>query len=263
MSNELHFGDNLDVLRSMRSESVELIYLDPPFNSNAAYNVLYGTRRGGPSQAQSHTVEDTWKWNLAAQRALNEAADRHLEAGALLDAFQKVFPKSNMLAYLAMMAVRLIELRRVLKPSGAIYLHCDPTASHYLKTVMDTIFQPKHFLNEIVWARTNAHNIKTRLWPRQHDTLLMYARSEDFTVNPVYQPYGAAQLRRYRPDEDGRLYTGRDMTVSLFAACASLNGGAPNRRRIDHGEPRGNGWNSGTRRAAFSSNRTGRRAWTG
>jgi DNA modification methylase len=215
MTNELHFGDNLNVLRSMRAESVDLIYLDPPFNSNAAYNVLYGTRRGGPSQAQSHTFEDTWKWNLAAQRALDEAADRHLEAGALLDAFQKVFPKSNMLAYLAMMGVRLIELRRVLKPSGAIYLHCDPTAGHYLKTLMDSIFEPKHFLNEIIWSRTNSHNIKTRLWPRQHDTLLMYARSDRFSINPVYQPYGAAQLRRYRPDENGRLYTGRDLTVSL------------------------------------------------
>lgn len=215
MSNALHFGDNLDVLRKMRSESVDLIYLDPPFNSNAAYNVLYGTRRGGPSQAQSHTFEDTWKWDRTAQRALDETAARHLEAGALLDAFNKVFPKSDMMAYLAMMTVRLIEMHRVLKQSGTMYLHCDPTASHFLKTLLDAIFGPKNFLNEIVWSRTNAHNIKTRLWPRQHDTILVYSKGEGFRLKPVYQPYGAAQLKRYRPDENGRMYTGRDLTVSL------------------------------------------------
>lgn len=126
--NKLYFGDNLDVLRGMTSESVDLIYLDPPFNSNADYNLLYGTKRGGPSQAQAHVFEDTWKWGRDAQRALDETAERHLEAGALLDAFQKLFPQSDMMAYLAMMAVRLIEMRRVLKSSGSIYLHCDPTA---------------------------------------------------------------------------------------------------------------------------------------
>ncbi len=118
------------------------------------------------------------------------------------------------MAYLAMMAVRLIELHRVLKPTGSLYLHCDPTASHYLKTLLDTIFTPARFLNEIVWLRSNAHNFKTRMWPRQHDTLLLYSRGETFTLNPAYQPYGPEQLRRYRPDENGRLYTGQDMTVS-------------------------------------------------
>src|SRR3954464_315637 len=106
--NKLYFGDNLVVLRAMPAECVDLIYLDPPFNSNANYNLLYGTRRGGPSQAQAHAFEDTWKWGNDAQRALSESAARHLEAGALLDALQKVFGKSDMMAYLAMMAVRLI-----------------------------------------------------------------------------------------------------------------------------------------------------------
>ena len=157
-SNKLYFGDNLDVLRAMPAELVDLIYLDPPFNSNANYNVLYGTKRGGASQAQSHAFEDTWKWDRAAQRALEEAAERHLEAGALLDAFQKVFPGSDMMAYLAMMAVRLIEMRRVLKMTGSVYLHCDPTASHYLKVLLDAIFGPTRFINEIVWKRYGAHN---------------------------------------------------------------------------------------------------------
>jgi DNA modification methylase len=130
--NELHFGDNLDVLRAMPAGRVDLVYLDPPFNSNASYNVLYGTKRGGASKAQSHAFEDTWTWGRGAQRALDETAQRHLEAGAILDAFNKVFPSSNVMAYLAMMAVRLIELHRILSPTGSLYLHCDPTASHYL-----------------------------------------------------------------------------------------------------------------------------------
>ena len=158
---------------------------------------------------------DTWSWGLDAQRALDETAERHLQAGALLDSFQKVFAGSNMMAYLAMMAVRLIELHRVLKSTGSLYLHWDPTASHYLKTLLDTIFGPQRFLNEIVWLRANAHNFKTRMWPRQHDTLLLYSRGDVFTLNSAYQPYGPEQLKRYKPDENGRLYTGQDLTVSL------------------------------------------------
>jgi DNA modification methylase len=213
--NKLYFGDNLDVLRAMPAEVIDLVYLDPPFNSNVDYSLLYGTKRGGPSQAQSRAFEDTWRWGPESQRALEETAQRHADAGALLDSFQKVFRDSNMMAYVAMMAVRLIELHRVLKPTGSLYLHCDPTASHYLKTLLDTIFGPTRFLNELIWRRSNAHNFKTRFWPRQHDTLLLYSKGDRFTLNPVYQPYGPEQLKRYRPDENGRLYTGQDMTVSL------------------------------------------------
>lgn len=212
--NKLFFGDNIDVLRSISSESVDLIYLDPPFNSNVDYNLLYSTRRGGPSQAQSHAFEDTWRWGPDAQRALDQTAERHLEAGALLDAFKKIFEASNMMAYLSMMAVRLIELHRVLRPTGSLYLHCDPTASHYLKMLLDAVFGPAHFLNEIIWPRSNAHNFKSRMWPRQHDTLLVYSRGDSFTLSPVYQPYGPQQLKRYKPDGNGRLYTGQDLTVS-------------------------------------------------
>lgn len=150
MIKELHFGDNLDVLRRMPAGNIDLIYLDPPFNSNAAYNILYGTKRGGPSQAQAHTFGDTWTWGPIARRAIEETAQRHLKAGSLLDSFTSVFPESNMLAYLSMMAVRLIEMHRVLKETGSIYLHCDPTASHYLKILMDAIFGPPRFLNELV-----------------------------------------------------------------------------------------------------------------
>lgn len=148
--NRLYFGDNLDVLRRMPLQSVDLIYLDPPFNSSANYNVLYGTKRGGPSQAQAHAFEDTWTWGPDAKRALDQTAERHLAAGALLDSFQRVFPESNMMAYLAMMTVRLIEMHRVLKSTGSLYLHCDPTASHYLKVVLDAIFGPPNYRSEIV-----------------------------------------------------------------------------------------------------------------
>ena len=188
MTNELHFGDNLDVLRAMPAQSVDLIYLDPPFNSNATYNVLYGTRRGGPSQAQSHTFEDTWTWDHVARRALEQTAQRHLKAGALLDAFAAVFPESNMLAYLAMMAVRLIEMHRVLKETGAIYLHCDPTASHYLKILMDAIFGPPRFLNELIWKRTSGDSSAKRYGPI-HDTLLFYSLSTEYTWNPQDTKY--------------------------------------------------------------------------
>lgn len=212
MTNELHFGDNLDVLRAMPSSAIDLIYLDPPFNSNAAYNVLYGTRRGGASQAQSHAFADTWKWNRAARRAMEQTAQRHLEAGALLDAFAKVFPESNMMAYLAMMAVRLIEMRRILKDSGSIYLHCDPTASHYLKVLMDAIFGPAFFVNEIVWKRYGAHN-DSKTYGRVHDTLLFYSRSATRTFHKQYEPYSEEYVReRFRfTDSDGRRWAEQNL----------------------------------------------------
>lgn len=213
--NKLHFGDNLDVLRAMTAQSVDLIYLDPPFNSNAAYGVLYGTERGGPSQAQSRAFEDTWRWGKESQRALEETAERHLEAGALLDAFQKLFSGSRMMAYLAMMAVRLVELRRVLKPSGSLYLHCDPTASHYLKMLLDAVFHPVCFRNEIIWKRTGAHSSAKRYGP-VHDVILFYSKGQRFTwTNPRIE-YEQEYLDRYYKydDGDGRLYWRNSLTAA-------------------------------------------------
>ncbi|MBZ9775195.1 DNA methyltransferase [Mesorhizobium sp. CO1-1-8] len=213
--NELHFGDNLDVLRAMPAESVDLIYLDPPFNSNANYNVLYGTKRGGPSQAQSHAFEDTWKWGRDAQRAIDETAERHLEAGSLLDAFQKVFGNSNMMAYLAMMTVRLIEMRRVLNSKGSLYLHCDPTASHYLKLILDAIFGPDRFQNEIIWKRHSAHNSAKRYGP-VHDVLFFYTKSNVFTWTNPRTDYAEDYLDKYYKyqDGDGRLYWRNSLTAA-------------------------------------------------
>jgi len=239
--NELHFGDNLDVLRAMPAKSVDLIYLDPPFNSNANYNVLYGTKSGGASKAQSHAFEDMWTWGKDAQRALDETADRHLEAGALLDAFQKVFAGSTMMAYLAMMSVRLIEMQRILKPTGALYLHCDPTASHYLKVVLDAIFGAGNFRNEISWKRYGSHNDARRNYARVHDIILYYSKDKEFTFNVQYLGHDAEYVERsYRGfDKDGRRYRVQNLASpsprpNLTYSYTALNG-------VTY-EPHTNGW---------------------
>lgn len=238
--NSLFFGDNLEVLRKMPSATVDLIYLDPPFNSNANYNVLYGTKRGGPSRAQAHAFQDTWTWGRDAQRALDQTAERHLEAGALLDSFQRVFPESDMMAYLAMMAVRLIEMRRVLKPTGTLYLHCDPTASHYLKVLLDAIFGPARFINEIVWKRYGAHNDSTT-YGRVHDTLLFYGRTDQFAFNKQYEPYSEGYVEeRFRfSDPDGRRWAEQNLASPNPRPNLTYSFKAKNGRTY---EPPPNGW---------------------
>src|SRR5713226_6835877 len=150
--NVLYYGDNLDVLRRhIGDESVDLIYLDPPFNSNATYNVLFAEQDGSRSAAQIQSFGDTWRWDQAAARAYEETVEAGGGVARALQAFRTLLGDSNMLAYLAMMAPRLVELHRVLKPTGSLYLHCDPTASHYLKILLDGIFDPRNFRNEIVW----------------------------------------------------------------------------------------------------------------
>ena len=149
-----------------------------------------------------------------AQRALEQTAERHLEAGALLDAFQKIFAGSNMMAYLAMMAVRLIELHRALKPTGSFYLHCDPTASHYLKMLLDAIFGPTKFRNEIIWKRSHSHNSAVRYGPI-HDVILFYTKSDDFTWNRLFVPLADSYTEfDYKYEENGRRYKRQDITGS-------------------------------------------------
>ncbi len=142
MTNHLYYGDNLDVLREhIKSESVDLVYLDPPFNSNATYNVLFRGPSGDQSQAQIEAFEDTWHWNNQAERAFDEVMQgRNSDVAEMLRAMRSFLKDNDMMAYLTHMAVRLVELHRVLKPTGSIYLHCDPTASHYLKILMDAVF---------------------------------------------------------------------------------------------------------------------------
>ncbi|HEX4080041.1 MAG TPA: DNA methyltransferase [Rhizomicrobium sp.] len=178
--NGLYYGDNLDILRAhIASESVDLIYLDPPFNSNASYNVLFKAPDGHDSHAQMEAFEDTWHWNKAAERAFDEVMQSgNTDAAEMLRAMRSFLHENDMMAYLAMMAVRLLELHRVLKPSGSLYLHCDPTASHYLKLLLDAIFGPREFLNEVIWKRTFAHGSAKRYGP-VHDTLLFFARDRE------------------------------------------------------------------------------------
>ena len=211
--NQLYYGDNLDVLRRyLREESVDLVYLDPPFNSRQDYNVLFAEKDGSQSSSQIRAFEDTWEWNIEAERAYEETIAQGGRVAQAMVAFRTLLGGSDMLAYLAMMAPRLIELRRVLKETGSIYLHCDPTASHYLKVLMDGVFGPQSFRSEIIWKRTSAHSSAKR-WGPVHDVLLYYVRGDSPTWNRTYQRYGDDYLRRfYRHEDDKGRYRLGDLT---------------------------------------------------
>jgi site-specific DNA-methyltransferase (adenine-specific) len=209
--NRLYFGDNLAVLKKhVKDESVDLIYLDPPFNSKAAYNVLYKSPVGGDAQVKA--FEDTWSWEKdGAAIALDELREDDLTTFNMLRSLQVFLGQSDLMAYLAMMAVRLVQLRRVLKPTGSIYLHCDPTAAHYLKMVMDAIFGAESFVNHITWKRSHAHSDGaqgSKHFGRNTDIILFYSRSPERTWNIQYAPYSQEYLDRdyRRLDEDGRRY---------------------------------------------------------
>jgi len=212
--NTLYYGDNLDILRRyVKDESVDLVYLDPPFNSNANYNVLFAEKDGSRSAAQIKAFGDTWEWSLDAEQAYREVVERGGRPSQAMQAFRTLLGENDMLAYLAMMAPRLIELHRVLKPTGSLYLHCDPTASHYLKILMDAIFGPKNFRSEIVWKRTTTHSDSKR-WADVNDILLFFIKSDTFVWNPQYHPYNQEYLAsKYRfVEADGRRYRLDNMT---------------------------------------------------
>lgn len=177
--NALIYGDNLDVLRRyIPDESVDLVYLDPPFNSNANYNVLFKDKSGESSAAQIEAFGDTWHWDQVAAATMHEVLRAGGPAAEALVAFERLLGTNDMLAYLAMMAARLVELRRVLKPTGSIYLHCDPTASHYLKILMDAVFGAEHFRNEIIWHYYNKFQRgDIGMFARGHDVILFYGCS--------------------------------------------------------------------------------------
>lgn len=214
--NKLYFGDNLDILRDcIADESVDLIYLDPPFNSNANYNVLFQEKSGERSAAQITAFEDSWHWGFESESAYQAVVTNGPKRLAdLIQALRSFLGQNDMMAYLVMMAQRLVELRRVLKPTGSIYLHCDPTASHYLKLVMDAVFGIANYRNEIVWKRTTAHNDPHR-FGRVHDVLLYYAKAAGAAhFTPVYLKYGQDYLAsEFRIDEQGRAYKCEDLTA--------------------------------------------------
>ena len=221
-SNKLYFGDNLDILRQhVANESVDLIYLDPPFNSNATYNVLFHEKSGEQSAAQITAFDDTWHWGMESESAYHDfVMDGPKPLADLLQAMRSFLGQNDMMAYLTMMAQRLYELHRVLKQTGSIYLHCDPTASHYLKLVMDAIFGPRFFKNEIIWKRTSGHSDAQR-FGRVHDVILYYSRSDEVLWNQTYQPYDEKYVQKYYryKDPDGRQW----MSDNLSAA--GLQGG--------------------------------------
>jgi DNA modification methylase len=182
--NRLYYGDNLDVLRRhVKDESVDLVYLDPPFNSDQDYNVLFA-EHGTKAAAQIRAFEDTWTWDETAARAYQETVEKGGPLSQAMQAFRTYLGESDMLAYLAMMAPRLTELHRVMKSTASIYLHCDPTASHYLKAILDAIFGVKRFRNEIIWKRHNARSADQR-WPRVHDVIFMYTKGDEFLFKPI------------------------------------------------------------------------------
>ena len=186
--NRLYYGDNLDVLRRhIDDESVDLVYLDPPFNSNANYNVLFAERDGTQAASQIKAFEDTWRWDESAALAFEQVVESGGRVSQAMQAFRTFIGDTDMLAYLAMMAPRLVELRRTLKSTGSLYLHCDPTASHYLKMLLDAVFGAGNFRNEIVWQRTGAHGSAKRFGPI-HDTILFYTKGDAYVWNPAYVP---------------------------------------------------------------------------
>ena len=210
--NKLYFGDNLEIMREhIPVESVDLIYLDPPFNSKATYNVLFAEKNGTESRAQITAFEDTWHWGLEAEQAYREVTEKGPRRLAdLIGALRQFLGTNDMMAYLVMMAPRLVEMHRVLKPTGSIYLHCDPTASHYLKLVMDAVFGVDNFRNEIIWKRdASGKGGKTisRQWPRIYDSILFYSKTDNWFFEKQFTGVTPLQIKEYHyKDPDGRKF---------------------------------------------------------
>jgi site-specific DNA-methyltransferase (adenine-specific) len=221
--NHLYYGDNLDVLPTLPPQSVDLVYLDPPFNSNRAYSVLFKEKSGDASQAQMEAFDDTWTWSQESEQLfidlINSATVPNRVKDAL-DAFRKLLGDNDVLAYLVMMTARLVELHRVLRAEGNLWLHCDPTASHYLKILLDAIFGNENFRNEVIWQRTGSKGLMTRRLPNNHDVLLCYQRADEskWIMDAAFIPYDhqnldpktAGKYSNFEPD--GRRYELKDIT---------------------------------------------------
>lgn len=208
---QLYFGDNLDMLKAhVENSSIDLVYLDPPFNSKAQYNVLFKSPAGVAADAQLEAFQDSWHWGETAEGAFGDVIRVGGAVAKILAALRSALGENDMMAYLAMMAVRLIELHRVLRPDGSLFLHCDPTASHYLKLILDAVFGPTRYTNEVVWKRSDAHNDAkqgAKHFGRIHDVLLYYRKSDSSPFNVIYKPLPSSTVEKwYRHVEEG---TGR------------------------------------------------------
>jgi adenine specific DNA methylase Mod len=196
MNNTLFYGDNLQIMREkIASESVDLVYLDPPFKSDLNYNVLFKADGLKSDEAQLTAFKDTWTWEAAAQSTFDELQDvQHITLVNFINALQESLERTPMLAYLVNMAIRIVEIHRILKKTGSVYLHCDASASHYLKIQMDAVFLPINFRNEIIWRRTGSHN-KMKRWAPIHDVILFFTKSDEYTWNNPRRPYMLGHVR--------------------------------------------------------------------
>lgn len=246
--NKLYFGDNLTVLRDHVGDgSVDLVYLDPPFNSRANYNVLFKGTGGQKSQAQAEAFQDTWEWGPSAEQAYDDIRAHGGDIALVLSGFRKWLGENGLMAYLAMMGVRLIELHRVLKPTGSLYLHCDPTASHYLKVLLDAVFDIHNFRSDVVWKRQTAHSDAKTKFATVTDNILFYAKSKTTPFNVVRQPLSDEYVRKFYKyeDPDGRRFQLDNMAAPAGGGMAAINKttGRPNGWYIWKGyEPPARGW---------------------
>ncbi len=209
----LYYGDNLDILRRyLKDETVDLVYLDPPFNSAQNYNAFFHEKDGTDAASQIRAFEDTWSWNQESQKVYEELILQPGKVSEVMQAFHTFLGTNDMMAYLAMMAPRLVELRRVLKSTGSLYLHCDPTASHYLKLLLDAVFGKDKFRNEIIWKRTSAQSAAKR-WGEIHDCILFYSKGDNYRWSDVLVPHSEEYSARYRnEEEDGRKWADDNLT---------------------------------------------------
>ena len=247
--NHLYYGDNLHVLReSLAAESVDLIYLDPPFNSKRDYNLLFKSPKGHSSEAQIEAFKDSWSWGSQAEKELDELTKQsNTDVTQMMNALIAFLGRNDMTAYLVMMSTRLLEMHRVLKPTGSLYLHCDPVASHYLKIVLDAVFGKLRFKTEIVWKRTTSHGNVGRAFGDCTDTIFLYTKSAEFVWNQLYEPMAPEYI------EDR--FTGRDADGRRWQSVTLRNPGPrPNLHypfTASNGityEPHPNGWSCDLKR---------------
>ena len=214
--NMLYFGDNLSILREhISDESVHLIYLDPPFQLPSNLQCAVCGKKRGEIRAQITAIEDTWHWGEESEHAFWDVVSHGApKIAKFLSTLREFLGNNDLMAYLTMMTVRLIELHRVLKPTGSIYLHCDPTASHYLKLPLDAIFGQRNFRNEIIWKRTSAHSDSHR-YARVHDILLFYSKGNNFIWNSLRVQASEDYFKShdFMRDDDGQLFRGGDATA--------------------------------------------------
>jgi site-specific DNA-methyltransferase (adenine-specific) len=192
---QLFFGDNLEVLKEIGEESVDLVYLDPPFNSKANYNIFFDNTQKVRSETQIQAFEDTWHWGTQSENEYDELLiSNNSQVIEIVTSLRNFLGESDVMAYLIMMTSRLLAMHRVIKDTGSLYLHCDATASHYLKIILDGIFEVNNFRNEIIWKRTTAHS-DSKTFGINTDRILFYTKSNKFIFNQTFLPYEESYKR--------------------------------------------------------------------